>query len=196
MTEKYLLILFYSASGAVKNLAHAIADGAEELDIEVKIRTVPKVSTNPESTEPSIPKEGEIFCTKEDLLKCAGLALGSPTRFGSMAAPLKYFLDSTGDIWSNHELENKPGCVFTSTGSQHGGQEITLFNLMTYMLHQGMVFVGSPYSIPGLNKTKSGGTPYGPSHVANTKRGDLTSDEKEIAVATGARMAELILKLK
>ena len=171
MHQKYLLILFYSATGAVRNLAHALADGAEKKGLEVKIRTVPKVSTVAEAVEPSMPSEGEIYCTKEDLIHCSGLALGSPTRFGSMAAPLKYFLDSTGDIWSNHELENKPGCVFTSTGSQHGGQEITLFNLMTYMLHQGMVFVGSPYSIPGLNKTKSGGTPYGPSHVANTKQG-------------------------
>ena len=196
MHEKYLLILFYSASGAVKNLAHALADGAEKKGLEVKIRTVPKVSTIAEAVEANMPIEGEIYCTKDDLVNCSGLALGSPTRFGSMAAPLKYFLDSTGDIWSNHELENKPGCVFTSTGSQHGGQEITLFNLMTYMLHQGMIFIGTPYSIPGLNNTKSGGTPYGPSHVANTKQASLTSDEKEIAIATGARMAELILQLK
>jgi NAD(P)H dehydrogenase (quinone) len=197
MHQKYLLILFYSASGAVKNLAHAIADGAEKQGLEVRIRTVPKVSSVAEAVESSLPSEGEIYCTKDDLVGCAGLALGSPTRFGSMAAPLKYFLDSTGDIWSNHELENKPGCVFTSTGSQHGGQEITLFNLMTYMMHQGMIFVGSPYSIPELNNTKGGGTPYGPSHVANNnKSGGLTTDEKEIAIATGARMAKLILKLK
>lgn len=196
MHQKYLLILFYSASGAVRSLAHAIADGAEKQGLEVKIRTVPKVSAVTEAVESSLPAEGEIFCTKDDLIGCAGLALGSPTRFGSMAAPLKYFLDSTGDIWSNHELENKLGCVFTSTGSQHGGQEITLFNLMTYMLHQGMVFIGSPYSIPELNNTKGGGTPYGPSHVANNKSGGLTVDEKEIAVATGARMAKLILRLK
>ncbi len=196
MHQKYLLILFYSASGAVRSLAHAIADGAEKQGLEVKIRTVPKVSAVTEAVESSLPTEGEIFCTKDDLIGCAGLALGSPTRFGSMAAPLKYFLDSTGDIWSNHELENKLGCVFTSTGSQHGGQEITLFNLMTYMLHQGMIFIGSPYSIPELNNTKGGGTPYGPSHVANNKSGGLTVDEKEIAVATGARMAKLILRLK
>ncbi|MEL0208612.1 MAG: NAD(P)H:quinone oxidoreductase [Gammaproteobacteria bacterium] len=197
MHQKYLLILFYSATGAVRNLAHAIADGAEKKGLEVKIRTVPKVSSVTEAVESNIPNEGEIYCTKEDLVNCSGLALGSPTRFGSMAAPLKYFLDSTGDVWSNHELENKFGCVFTSTGSQHGGQEITLFNLMTYMLHQGMIFVGSPYSIPELNNTKSGGAPYGPSHVSNSNpSGNLTSDEKEIAVATGARMAELILQFK
>ena len=195
MHQKYLLILFYSATGAVKNLAHAIADGAEKKGIEVRIRTVPKVSSVAEAVEASIPEKGEIYCTKEDLIDCAGIALGSPTRFGSMAAPLKYFLDSTGDIWSNHELENKLGCVFTSTGSMHGGQEITLFNLMTYLLHQGVIFVGSPYSISDLSITKSGGTPYGPSHVSNTnKTGNLTSAEKEIAEATGSRMAELILK--
>ena len=196
MHQKYLLILFYSATGAVRSLAHAMADGAEKKGLEVKIRTVPKVSSVAEAVESSMPEKDEIYCTKEDLVHCSGLAIGSPTRFGSMAAPLKYFLDSTGDIWSNHELENKLGCVFTSTGSQHGGQEITLFNLMTYMLHQGMIFVGSPYSIPELHSTKSGGTPYGPTHVANGKQEGLTSDEKKIAVATGARMAELILKLK
>ena len=195
MHQKYLLILFYSATGAVKNLAHAIADGAEKKGLEVRIRTVPKVSSVAEAVEASIPEKGEIYCTKEDLIDCAGIALGSPTRFGSMAAPLKYFLDSTGDIWSNHELENKLGCVFTSTGSMHGGQEITLFNLMTYLLHQGVIFVGTPYSISNLSSTKSGGTPYGPSHVANiNKSGDLTSTEREIAIATGKRMAELILK--
>ena len=195
MHQKYLLILFYSATGAVKNLAHAIADGAEKKGLEVRIRTVPKVSSVAEAVEASIPEKGEIYCTKEDLIGCTGIALGSPTRFGSMAAPLKYFLDSTGDIWSNHELKNKLGCVFTSTGSMHGGQEITLFNLMTYLLHQGVIFVGSPYSISNLSSTKSGSTPYGPSHVANTnKSGDLTSVEREIALATGERMAELIMK--
>ena len=195
MHQKYLLILFYSASGAVKNLAHAIADGAEKKNLEVRIRTVPRVSSVAEAVEPRIPDKGPIYCTKEDLINCAGIALGSPTRFGSMAAPLKYFLDSTGDIWSNNELENKLGCVFTSTGSMHGGQEITLFNLMTYLLHQGVIFVGSPYSISDLSSTKSGGTPYGPSHVANTNQsGGITSSEKEIAEATGKRMAELIFK--
>ncbi|MBD62974.1 MAG: tryptophan repressor-binding protein [Gammaproteobacteria bacterium] len=196
MHQKYLLILFYSATGAVKNLAHAIADGAEKKGLEVKIRTVPKVSTVTELSEPKIPDKGEIYCTKDDLINCSGLAIGSPTRFGSMAAPLKYFLDSTGDIWSNNELENKLGSAFTSTGSQHGGQEITLFNLMTFMLHQGMIFIGTPYSIAELNSTKSGGTPYGPSHVSNDNQsGDLSSDERKIAMASGSRMAELILAL-
>ena len=146
MHQKYLLILFYSATGSVKHLAHAIADGAEKKGLEVKIRTVPKVSAVIEAVEPNLPSEGEIYCTKDDLVNCSGLALGSPTRFGSMAAPLKYFLDSTGDIWSNNELEDKLGCVFTSTGSQHGGQEMTLFNLMTYMLHQGIIVVAVSYT--------------------------------------------------
>jgi NAD(P)H dehydrogenase (quinone) len=196
MHEKYLLILFYSATGAVKNLAHALADGAEKKGLEVKIRTVPKVSATTEATEPNLSESGEIYCTKKDLIYCSGLALGSPTRFGSMAAPLKYFLDSTGDIWANNELESKPSCAFTSTGSQHGGQEITLFNLMTFLLHQGMFYVGSPYSIQELNKTQGGGTPYGPSHVANLNNSaDLTTEEYKIAFATGERMANLILKL-
>ena len=195
MENKYLLILFYSAGGSVRNIAHAIADGAEECNLNVKIRTVPKISTVTESVEPNVPEKDEIYCTKDDLINCSGLALGSPTRFGSMASPLKYFLDSTGDLWSNNELENKFGCVFTSTGSQHGGQEITLFNLMTYLLHQGMVFVGSPYSIKSLHTTMSGGTPYGPSHVANTGGSpNLTTDEYNIASETGARIATLIMQ--
>lgn len=196
MSEKYLLILFYSASGAVKNLAHAIADGAEDLGMEVRIRTVPKVSSNSEASEPSIPKEGEVYCTKEDLIYCSGLALGSPTRFGSMAAPMKYFLDSTGDLWATNALEGIPGCAFTSTGSMHGGQEVTLLNLLTYQLHHGMIILGSPYSIDELNKTKSGGSPYGPSHVESfNSSSTLTPDEYQIAFKTGKRMAAVIGKL-
>ena len=194
--DKYLLILFYSASGAVKNLAHALADGAEELNLDVKIRTVPRVSPNNESSEPLIPEKGEIFCSKEDLINCSGLALGSPTRFGSMAAPLKYFLDTTGDIWTSNSLEGVPGCAFTSTGSMHGGQELTLMNLLTYQLHQGMLVVGSPYSIKELNKTEAGGTPYGPSHVESfNSSSNITPDEYKIAFETGKRMAKIIQKL-
>ena len=141
MDKRFLLILFYSASGSTKNLAHAIADGAEESGMKVKIRTVPKISSNTEKIEPSIPKEDEIYCSKEDLIECSGLSIGSPTRFGSMASSLKYFLDSTGDLWATNQLVDKPGLAFTSTGSMHGGQEITLFNLITYMLHHGMIAV-------------------------------------------------------
>ena len=196
MEKNFLLILFYSASGSVKNLAHAIADGAEESNIKVKIRTVPRVSSKNEKVDPSIPDTGEMYCTKDDLINCGGMAIGSPTRFGSMASPMKYFLDSTGDLWATNALENKPGIAFTSTSSMHGGQESTLFNLITFMLHQGMLIAGTPYSVDELNKTKSGGTPYGPTHVENfNSSNELTKDEYEIARKTGMRLANLIINL-
>ena len=196
MEKSFLLILFYSASGSVKNLAHAIADGAEEQNFNVKLRTVPKISAQNKKIDPEIPESGEIYCSKEDLINCSGLALGSPTRFGSMAAPLKYFLDSTGDLWSTNALEDKPGIAFTSTGSMHGGQEITLFNLHTFMLHHGMLISGVPYSFEELNKTKSGGTPYGASHVESfNSSNELSRDEYEIAKKSGIRLAKLIHKI-
>ena len=196
MEKSFLLILFYSASGSVKNLAHAIADGAEEQNLNIKLRTVPKISAQNKKIDPEIPESGEIYCSKEDLINCSGLALGSPTRFGSMAAPLKYFLDSTGDLWSTNALEDKPGIAFTSTGSMHGGQEITLFNLHTFMLHHGMIISGAPYSFEELNKTKSGGTPYGASHVESfNSSNELSRDEYEIAKKSGIRLAKLIHKI-
>ena len=196
MENKYLLILFYSAGGSVRNIAHAIADGAESEGIKVKIRTVAKVSAVTEKTESEIPLKDEIYCTKEDLINCSGLALGSPTRFGSMASPLKHFLDATGDLWATNALQDIPGIAFTSTGSMHGGQETTLFNLLTYMLHHGMIVHGSPYSIKELGETKSGGTPYGPSHVESFNNANtLTPDEYEISKKTGSRLASLIKKL-
>ena len=195
MENKYLLILFYSAGGSVRNIAHAIADGAEQENLSVRIRTVPKVSSVTEQTENNIPEKDEVYCTKEDLINCSGLALGSPTRFGSMAALLKYFLDSTGDLWSANTLEDVPGLAFTSTGSMHGGQEITQFNLLTYMLHQGMIILGTPYSVKELSKTKSGGTPYGPSHVESfNESNNLTPHEYEIAKNSGSRIARFINK--
>ena len=195
MDKNFLLILFYSASGAVKNLAHAIADGAEDEGITVKLRTVPKISSNTEKTESNLSEKGEIYCTKDDLINCSGIALGSPTRFGSMASAMKYFLDSTGDLWATNSLEGKPGIAFTSTSSMHGGQEITLFNLITYMLHHGMIILGTPYSVPELNKTNSGGTPYGPTHVENSNSSsELTKDEYEIARKTGVRLAKFIAR--
>ena len=196
MEKSFLLILFYSASGSVRNLAHAIADGAEENNLNVRLRTVPKISSNDAMVNSDIPESGEVYCSKDDLINCAGLAIGSPTRFGSMAAPLKHFLDSTGDLWSANVLEDKPGIAFTSTGSMHGGQEITLFNLHTYMLHHGMIIAGAPYSFKELNKTKSGGTPYGATHVENfNSSNDLTRDEYDIAKKSGARIAKLINKI-
>ena len=196
MEKSFLLILFYSASGSVRNLAHAIADGVEENNLNVRLRTVPKISSNEAMVVSDIPESGEVYCSKDDLINCAGLAIGSPTRFGSMAAPLKHFLDSTGDLWSANALEDKPGIAFTSTGSMHGGQEITLFNLHTYMLHHGMIIAGAPYSFKELNKTKSGGTPYGATHVENfNSSNDLTRDEYDIAKKSGARIAKLINKI-
>tara|TARA_B100001113_G_scaffold52211_1_gene38229 strand:- start:607 stop:1203 length:597 start_codon:yes stop_codon:yes gene_type:complete len=196
MEKNFLLILFYSASGSVKNIAHAIADGAEESNLKVKLRTVPKISSSDAKVVSNIPESGEIYCSKNDLISCSGMAIGSPTRFGSMAAPLKHFLDSTGDLWSTNALEDKPGIAFTSTGSMHGGQEITLFNLHTFMLHHGMIIAGAPYSFKELNKTKSGGTPYGASHVENfNSSNELTKDEYEIAKKSGARIAKLIKKI-
>lgn len=195
MDKNFLLILFYSASGAVKNLAHAIADGAEDEGIIVKLRTVPKISSNTEKIETNLSEKGEIYCTKDDLINCSGIAFGSPTRFGSMASAMKYFLDSTGDLWATNSLEGKPGIAFTSTSSMHGGQEITLFNLITYMLHHGMIILGTPYSVPELNKTNSGGTPYGPTHVENSNSSsELTKDEYEIARKTGVRLAKFIAR--
>ena len=196
MEKNFLLILFYSASGSVKNLAHAIADGVEETEMKVRIRTVPKISAKNEKVEADVPDSGEIYCNKEDLINCSGIAIGSPTRFGSIASPLKYFLDSTGDLWATNVLENKPGIAFTSTGSMHGGQETTLNSLITFMLHHGMIVAGSPYSIDELNKTKSGGTPYGPSHVESfNSSNDLTKDEYEIARKTGIRLAKIAIKI-
>ena len=196
MEKSFLLILFYSASGSVKNLAHAIADGAEDENLNVRLRTVPKISPQNKKVDPEISNSGEIYCSKEDLIDCAGLAIGSPTRFGSMAAPLKYFLDSTGDLWSTNALEDKPGIAFTSTGSMHGGQEMTLFNLHTFMLHHGMLICGAPYSFEELNKTKSGGTPYGASHVESfNSSNELSRDEYEIAKKSGNRLAKLINKI-
>ena len=195
MENKYLLILFYSAGGSVRNIAHAIADGAEQENLNVRIRTVPKVSSVTEQTEKNIPEKDEVYCTKEDLINCSGLALGSPTRFGSMAAPLKYFLDSTGDLWSANTLDDIPGLAFTSTVSMNRGQAITPFNLLTYMLHQGMIILGTPYSIKDLSKTKSGGTPYGPSHVESfNESNNLTPHEYEIAKNSGSRIAKFIIK--
>ena len=189
--SNYILILFYSMTGSVKNLAHAIADGVEDAGMEAKIRTVPRVSAKSEATEKTIPDAGEMYCSLEDLANCAGLAIGSPTRFGSMAAPLKYFLDSTGELWSRNILENRPGLAFTSTGSMHGGQEITLFGLITYMLHHGMIVLGSPYSIKELHHTTFGGTPYGPSHVSSKENAVVSKEEYLIAFQSGVRLAKL-----
>ena len=182
-------------TGSVRNIAHAVADGIEDSGMEAKIRTVPRVSPNHEASEKDIPDEGEMYCTLDELAACSGLALGSPTRFGSIASPLKYFLDSTGEIWSQNLLENKPGLAFTSTGSMHGGQEMTLFGIITFMLHHGMTVIGSPYSIKELHNTSSGGTPYGPSHVNSEQNIELSKEEYAIAFQSGKRLAKLSNRL-
>ena len=193
----YILVLYYSRGGSVAKLAQFIARGIEAVTgIEARIRTVPAVSPTNAATEPVIPEQGAAYVTLEDLENCAGLALGSPTRFGNMAAPLKYFIDTTAGTWFNGKLVGKTGCVFTSTASMHGGQESTLLSMMLPLLHHGMIIVGLPYSEPKLASTLSGGTPYGVSHVAGSKDElEITEDEKQLAIAMGKRLAEITKKV-
>jgi len=193
-----ILVLYYTRYGATRTLAMQVARGVEQVNgCEAWLRTVPAVSPTCEATEPAVPESGDIYVTKEDLKNCHGLALGSPTRFGNMAAPMKYFWDTTSDMWLNGNLINKPAAVFTSTASMHGGQETTLLTMMMPLLHHGMVIAGLPYSEPGLVATRTGGTPYGASHLAGA-RGELAVDdmEKELAVALGKRLATLAKKLQ
>ena len=199
--EPYLLVLYYSRQGATAELALHIARGiTQEGHFEAKIRTVPEVSTAVEQTAPPVPAEGAIYGTKEDLRDCAGLALGSPTRFGNMAAALKHFLDDTADLWLQGSLIDKPATVFTSSNSQHGGQESTLLSMQIPLLHQGMIVCGVPYSVSELRHTRSGGTPYGASHVENqtdsaTTKAQLSADEQAIAQAAGSRLAAIAHRL-
>lgn len=198
MSEPYVLVLYYSRHGATQSMAQQIARGVESVaGIKARIRTVPAVSTVCEAVEKSIPEQGAIYCTEDDLRNCAGLALGSPTRFGNMAAAMKYFLDGTTNLWLSGSLINKPAGVFTSTSTLHGGQESTLLSMMLPLLHQGMVIVGVPYSESALSTTQSGGTPYGPTHVAGTQNNlSLTEDEKTLCQALGKRIATLALQLQ
>lgn len=193
----YVLVLYYSRNGSTLEMAKHIARGVEQAGVEARLRTVPAVSTTVEATEPAIPARGAIYCSADDLKNCAGLILGSPTRFGNMAAPMKYFLDGTSGHWLNGDLINKPAAVFTSTSTLHGGQETTLLSMMLPLLHQGMVIAGIPYSEPGLNTTHTGGTPYGASHFAH---GDnptrLSAEEIDLCQALGKRVATLAVKLK
>lgn len=193
-----ILIIFYSHRGSTEKLANFIARGAEEVSgATAKIRTVPKVSTVCESTEPDIPVSGAPYATLDDLRQCDALAIGSPTRFGNMAAPLKYFLDSTSALWLSGELSGKPAAVFTSTSTLHGGQESTLLSMMTPLLHHGMLITGIPFTEPDLHSTQSGGSPYGATHFAGDD-GDnpVTDEEKRLCRALGKRLAEIAKKLK
>ena len=196
MTE--ILILYYSQGGAVREMAQSIARGVESvLDVKARIRTVPIVSANCEATESDVPPAGAPYVEHQDLADCAGIALGSPTRFGNMAAPLKYFLDGTTNLWLKGALIGKPAAVFTSSGSMHGGNETTLLTMMLPLMHHGMLIVGLPYSEPALGNTSTGGTPYGASHIGGAMDDKpLSDDEKKLCLALGKRLAETALKLK
>jgi NAD(P)H dehydrogenase (quinone) len=194
MTE--ILVLFYSRKGMTAELARQVCRGIESVPgAKAKLRTVPQVTTVIEQPQPAVPSEGPPFATHEDLRECDGLVLGSPTRFGNMAAPLKYFLDGTSALWANGDLANKPAAVFTSTQTMHGGQETTLVSMMLPLIHHGMYIVGLPYTEPALTHTRSGGSPYGASHVAGLSPGKLTDDERLLASLLGKRVAELAVRL-
>lgn len=191
-----ILVLYYSRHGAVKNLAYQIARGVEQGGGDAILRTVPPVSTVCEASHPDIPDNGDPYVEINDLKQCDGIILGSPTRFGNMAAPLKYFLDQTAPIWLSGELVDKPAGVFTSTSSMHGGQESTLLSMMLPLLHHGMIMVGIPFAGSPLSITTSGGTPYGASHVAGADNNNsLSKDEKTIATILGKRVAQSAIKL-
>lgn len=193
-----ILVLYYSQHGSVRELARLIARGVESVPgVRARLRTVPKVSTVCESTAPAVPDEGAPYADLQDLQECIGIAVGSPTRFGNMAAAMKYFWDGTASLWQNGALVGKPACVFTSSTSMHGGQESTLLTMMLPLLHHGMTLVGLPYTLPELTSTSSGGTPYGASHVAGSAGSNPVSDaERNLAMAQGKRLAEIALKLQ
>ena len=192
-----ILVLYYSHYGAVKHMAQLVARGIEQVPgAAARIRTVPRVSAVCEAVEQAVPESGAPYAGLKDLEECGGLALGSPTRFGNMAAPLSYFFDSTSSLWLNGALSGKPAAVFTSTSSLHGGQETTLISMMLPLLHHGMLIVGLPYTEPELLSTASGGTPYGASHVAGaTSDRAITEEEKKLCLALGRRLAEVALSL-
>ena len=193
-----ILVLYYSRNGSVARMAQLVARGVEEVaGTTARIRTVPAVSTVCEATAATIPDEGAPYATHDDLKQCDGLLLGSPTRFGNMAAPLKYFLDTTGSQWLSGTLSGKPAALFTSTASMHGGQESTLLSMMLPLLHHGMLICGIPFSETDLLNTRSGGTPYGASHLAgNDGKYPITEEEKRLCRALGRRLAQTALKLK
>lgn len=193
-----VLVLYYSRHGATAQLAREIAQGIDSVKgVSARIRTVPAVSANTEATESDIPEQGPPYAEPGDLKECAGLAMGSPTRFGNMAAPMKYFLDGTVGTWLAGDLINKPFCVFTSTGSLHGGQETTLTSMALPLIHHGMLWLGIPYSEQALNDTRTGGTPYGVTHWAGGQgQHPVSEHEKTLARAQGARLAKAALALQ
>lgn len=197
ITDKEILVLYYSQHGATRQMAQLIARGIEQIDgVRPRLRTVPKISTAIEATAPGIPDSGAPYVELSDLTECIGLALGSPTRFGNMAAAMKYFWDGTGSLWMQHALAGKPAALFTASSSMHGGQESTLLSMMLPLLHHGMIIIGLPYSEPELASTQSGGTPYGASHVAGiASDAPISEAEKKLCVALGKRLAITALKL-
>lgn len=197
MSQPYILILYYSRHGATRTMAEQIAAGVESVPgIEARLRTVPNLSYETEAVADEIPESGDLYCSSDDLRYCSGLMLGSPTRFGTMASPLKYFLESTSTLWMNGALVDKPAGVFTSTSSLHGGQEATLLSMMLPLLHQGMVLTGVPYSETELLNTESGGTPYGASHLAGKdSQRPVDKSELQICYAQGQRIATLATTL-
>jgi NAD(P)H dehydrogenase (quinone) len=192
-----VLVLYYSRHGAVREMAQLVARGVEQAPgTRARIRTVPEVSPVSEATAPPVPREGPPYVELKDLVECAALALGSPTRFGNMAAPLKHFLDTTSELWLQGAMVGKPAAVFTSTSTAHGGQESTLLSMMLPLLHHGMVVIGLPHTEPDLSATKSGGTPYGASHTAGVASDQpLTEHEKRLCIALGRRLAMIATKL-
>lgn len=193
----YILVLYYTRFGATGKMARLIARGVEQAgDMEARLRSVPAVSPATEQTEPEVPAEGAVYCTEDDIRDCAGLIVGSPTRFGNMAAPLKYFIDGTGSIWGSGDLIDKPVATFTSTSSLHGGQETTLLTMALPFLHHGMIWCGIPYTEPALRTTTTGGTPYGASHLALEGGGtEISEEEAVLCKALGKRVAEIAHKL-
>ncbi|RKG36845.1 NAD(P)H:quinone oxidoreductase [Acinetobacter rongchengensis] len=194
--QAYVLVLYYSKYGSTKEMAHLIANGIESAGVATKIRTVPNLSTVVKEAQASIPEQGDIYCSLDDLQNCAGLALGSPTRFGNMASEMKYFWDQTTSLWLNGALHDKPACVFTSSGSMHGGQESTLLTMLPPLFHHGMMIMGLTNANPALSNTKSGGTPYGASHVSGPRHDlGLSQDEKVLCEEQGKRLGEVVKKL-
>jgi NAD(P)H dehydrogenase (quinone) len=192
-----ILVLYYSATGSVRTLAQSVARGIDSVDgMRARVRTVPKVAPVVQAAAASVPEAGAPYVERGDLVECAGIALGSPTRFGNMAAPLKYFIDGLGPEWARGTLAGKPAAVFSSTSTLHGGQETTLLSMMLPLLHHGMLIVGIPYTEPDLNSTRSGGTPYGATHVSGTANDRPVNDEESrLAFALGKRLAMVARKL-
>ncbi|MFV8820058.1 NAD(P)H:quinone oxidoreductase [Haliea sp. E17] len=196
MSAPFILVLYYSRNGTTAEMARQVGRGVEQVGgIAARLRTVPAISANCEKTEDEIPGEGPLYCELDDLRDCAGLVLGSPTRFGNMAAPLKYFIDQTSGLWMSGAMIDKPAAVFTSTSSLHGGQESTLLSMMLPLLHHGMLLLGLPYSEPGLAAATSGGTPYGASHWAGPQNDrPVDAAEAKLCQALGRRVAEHALR--